>query len=388
MHIYFFKVGRTRTFPYGGSAESTGAFFSQMSTCYAMSNLLLAVSAVGVAVMLIALNYQGLYNYAEYRANTQFYDAIAEAELVFEPRVIEAPVNPPMIKYPFPYPFEFIRAEHHQEDDSVTLTYADPDGIRPEHSQTYQTGQTFVYWCSGDGNNTLMRLYQYRGISMFQGMPSLVLVHFEIDVSENIPCTYPDFLEHTVDIYDASDFDQLYDLRSYKEPDVTSYNYTTYVDPIKHAVIHTPIYVDSLLISVIEDESAIYTREGWIADIEHQVDDSIDITYWDRWGNSTYAYSNNYKPGQTFLIGCTEYEETTLVHFYNYRGTEMLYDGDFPSMIMVNFGAYTRVPVPCTYPDVLIHSIDVFDTSRFDHQYDLEIRRIIADGGFVDVIMQ
>lgn len=295
------------------------------------------------------------------------YVFLAGTEPVYEPRVIEPLVDPPALGYIRPQPFGFVSAQHHPEDDSVTLNYTDHGrSLGGIYSQTYRVNQTFAYGCGGYFDDTRMYLYQYRGTNTFEERRSLVLVHFEVSIPEDTPCAYPDFLEHTVDIYDAGDFDRLYDLDTYRPADGASYNRTTWIDPIRHAVVITSIYIDPHPLQTPDGE---HGYGYWIANITHSPDDSITVNYRDR-NDPDSTYARSYDPGQSFLISCLEYEGSTALSFFNYRGTEMHYDSR--DLIFAKFGAYTRAPMPCTFPDFVIHSVDTFDTTRFDLQYDME----------------
>lgn len=357
--------------------------FSKVTPHNIMSNMLLAVSAAGVAVMLMVLSYPSLSDYAEYRIARTPFDSLAEAEPIFEPRIVEPLVDMPGIHLYFYHAFGYVGAEHHPEDDSVTITYNETDAeagmpwcghpiAGDVHTQTYHVNQTFAYCCGDFEDRTKMLLYQYRGTSMFQGERSLVLAHFEADVPRSVPCTFPDFLVNTVDVYDAGDFDMLYDLDHYRGPPEGKGNhYITHVEPIRHAVVYTPIYIDPKAISSLGDRY----WEGRIYRIAHNPDDSLTVTYRDK-DPATFGaipgtdHVITYAPGQSFLVDCRELEDTTTINVYNYRGSETLSGNEM--IILVNFKAYTRVPTPCPYPDFLDYSIDVFDIGRLDRQYDME----------------
>lgn len=311
------------------------------------------------------------------------YTAIAKADLVLEPRALEPPVDPPEGAYDGYYnTFGYTRAEHNPEDDSVTLTYENlyvgglavwgncgnpATGLT--HTQTYHVNQTFAYCCQNLGDHTGVDLYQYRGTNLFQGERSFVFVHFEVEVPEQLQCRFPDYLRHTVDLYDADNFDDLYDLHIYDSPEA-AYNYTT-MEHIRYPVITTPIRVATWPASVPYGEPTLlqYAKEA-----AFNSDGSLSITYQD-WESEAQEgipgtdYARTYAPGQTFLVYCYSDEDTTYLQFYSYRGTEMIRGEE--RIVLYYFGAHTRTPAPCPYPDYLDY-VDVFDASRFDRQYDLE----------------
>ncbi|RNJ78850.1 MAG: hypothetical protein EB829_03465 [Nitrosopumilus sp. H8] len=224
----------------------------------------MAISAVGVAVMLMVLSYQSLSDYAEYRAGRAPYHLLADAEPVFEPRLVEPLMELPAYSYGCHNKFGYDSAEHNPEDDSITITYFDRTASQQgsrciwpffvastsatglTHTQTYHVNQTFAYVCGDFDDHTEVYLYQYRGTGLFQGARNFVFVHFQVKIPEHVPCTFPDYLIHTVDIYDTSDFDRLYDLERYEPQANASHNRTTYIDPIRNAVIASYIYIDPL----------------------------------------------------------------------------------------------------------------------------------------------
>lgn len=344
-----------------------------------MSSLLLAVSAAGVAVMLIGISYPSLSDYAEYRTGRAPYHPLADAEPLFEPHIVKPLVDRPDVwYYNFRNVFGYDHAVHNPKDDSVTITYVDgasgytwPQGISDPsateliHTQTYHVNSTFAYYCYDNDDHTMVYLYQYRGTEPFQGNLSLVFVHFEVKIPERVPCIFPDYLIHTVDVF-AGDLDLPAGLNLYEPQETDSYNRTTYIDPIRHAVIISTIYVDPWPIDL--SPSPIVT-------IMYNPDDSITVTHHNLNEDESVGnlnYTRTYSPGQTFLVSCVEHEDTAELYFYNYRGIVIPPWKDSPSILLVNFGAYTRAPMPCTFPDFIVHSVDALDTSRFDLQYDRE----------------
>ncbi|RNJ76709.1 MAG: hypothetical protein EB830_03315 [Nitrosopumilus sp. H13] len=328
---------------------------------------------------------------ARYDAVGAFYAPLSYTDPVFEPRVVEPLVDPPVFPYGCHNTFGYNSAEHNPEDDSITITYFDrtsdqqagrciwpffspnPSATGLIHTQTYHVNQTFAYACRDFDDHTKVYLYQYKGTSLLQGARSFVFVHFEMKVPERVPCTFPDYLIHTVDVYDARDFDQIYDLDYYVgPPEGADDHYTTYVEPVRYAVPITPLYVDPYPPSWLDEDST----EGWITDITHNTNDSVTITYQDlqEYGHVPGTdHVHTYVSGQTFLVHCMEWKDVTWLNIYSYRGSEMReYGGEHVEvLVFANFKAYTRVPIPCTYPEVLIETTDAFDASRFDRQYDI-----------------
>ena len=356
-----------------------------------MSSYLVA-GALGAAAVLVAANYAHLADYAEYRASRAPYEPIARGELLFEPRVIEPLVNASVKDDHGIYnTLGYTRAVHNPGDDSVTLTFANENRrglpvwmhceLPPEggsHTQTYLVNQTFAYCCRDSEEHTDVALYQYRGTSEFRGARSFVFVHFEMDLPGRIPCDFPGYLANTVDIYDAGGFDRLYDIGAYAgPPEGASAGYLEHVEPIRHAVIFSPLYLDPTPLSW--KARGAFPSEGLVEEITRNPDDSITVRFQDRIpdpGTGGYApganYTRTFEPGQTFAISCLEAEDLTRLHIYDYRGTRpTAHDSGDRSLVILNFHAYTRVPVPCAFPDFLIHSVDAFDTGRLVHQYDL-----------------
>lgn len=355
-----------------------------------MSKRLLIATMVGTAVMLAVVGYM-LDEHAKYSVARAHYAPISYTNPSFEPRVIEPLVDPPAIPYAAYNTFGYDSAKHNPGDDSITITYfdrtsgcvwpycgTDPSATGLTHTQTYHVNQTFAYHCRDFDDYTKVLFYQYKGTSLFQEKRSFVFVHFEMDISERVPCTFPDYLIHTVDLYDAGDFDRIYDLDYYVgPPEGADDHYTTYIEPVRYAVPITPLFVDPYPPSWLDDDS---TYEGYITDITHNTDDSITVTYQDyqiydhvRTFVPGTDHVSIYVPGQTFMVTCTEYEDATGLNIYNYRGSEMrYYEGEYVEvLIFANFNAYTRVPMPCPYPEVLVDTVDAFDASRFDRQYDI-----------------
>lgn len=365
-----------------------------------MGNLLLVVSAVGVAAMLIAFNYPDLANYAEYRANKELYDAIAEAEPIFEPRVIEPRVDPPDLErvYSAAYGtsgseyihfnrFGYTSAEHNPEDDSVTLTYdyttsgqlcrTCGDGSEGVYVRTYMPGQTFVYFCSDSWDYTKVLLAQYRGTNMAQEVRRFVFVHFEVRIPEIIPCMFPDYLTHTVDIYDTGDFDRLYDLSTYETLQDGTPDHDVYAEMIRRPLIISPIYVDGWVISRLGEDRGL---GGMSRGAMYNSDNSVTIIYQEQDPETgkfipDTDHARTYFPGQTFLVDCRELEDTTYITVFNYRGSKTIPDDKW--LVFANFRAYTHMPVPCTLPDYLDYATDAFDPDILDRQYDMEWHREI-----------
>ena len=60
---------------------------------------------------------------------------------------------------------------------------------------------------------------------------------------------------------------------------------------------------------------------------------------------------------QSFIFHCKEYDDHTLLSVFKYVGTEIV-DGE-TSVSFLHYEGNTKTPMPCIYPDVIIHSIDI-----------------------------
>ncbi|CAI9832380.1 MAG: hypothetical protein MPI95_03960 [Nitrosopumilus sp.] len=342
-------------------------------------NRLLVFSAVGAALVLAGITYQSAHH-AERQAGGGTYAFIAGIEPLFEPRLQEPLLYPPRLGY-WGDTWGYSAAVHNPADDSVTFWYERERVIRPggigytipktwelphdSYSQTYGVNQTFAYRCLVRDDARILHMYQYRGTSLFQGNLSLVLVHFELEVPPDTPCEYPDLLRQTVDVYDAGGFDGMYGLGQYREDPHAPYD--PYADPVRHAVLLNKVYVDPFPLDrpLFGPDLPVLNPDG-----------SVTVTHARAAGDGITSHTRTYMPGQTFVDGCEEGDGTTFLSMYNYRGAEVIpwYSSD-PALIFANWGAYTRAPMPCTFPDYIEMTVDAFDPSRLDRQWDTESYR-------------
>ena len=352
-----------------------------------MSGLLLAASAA--AAVAVSLAYPDLSEFARDRTERLPYGAIAGAGLAHDPYIIEPLADARGIAPRHPNVFGYDDSVHDPRDDSVTLVYDDRDlpdrheyrpwnlcrGESPTglvHTQTYAVNQTFAYCCYDyerarehgiDRDHHTLSMYQYRGTSTFQGERSYVFVRFELDVPRDVPCEFPAYLRHTVDVYDAGWFDSEFDLGGYGGPAAgEGAGRAEYAEPVRHMVLDTPVFVDRI------DAGSL---GGWgagsgsiLARMEHNPDDTITATY--RGPGGGPEYERTYEPGQTFLAHCAPSGRVTAVWVYDYRGSVQTEIG--PAVLLVHFGGYTRAPVPCDLPGVVDHTVDAFDTGAFERQ--------------------
>ena len=367
-----------------------------------MGHALLAAAAALAAAMLVALNYQPLVDYAGYAANRELYDAIAAARPAFEPRVVEPLVDPPDVEHEYHNTFGYTSAVHNPGVDSVTVTYDYPavptphgydlygrsgpgllcetcgDGAAGTHVRTYLPGQTFAYSCSSPegstsvrlGNYTEVRLSQYRGTSHDLGVPSFVFVHFEVRIPKILPCMFPHYLEHSVDVYDAGSFDSLYDLGTYA--DRARGDGRSPADLVGNPVMTGPVHIRALPVPPLENYM-IPWKDGVMTPALNP-DGTLTVSFrgWDEEARAPApgaTHVRTYAPGQTFLADCTGAGDVTSIEVYSYRGAEEL-DGE-EHVVLATFRAYTRAPVPCPSPDFLSAYEDAFDAGRLDRHFDM-----------------
>ncbi|MDA7952889.1 MAG: hypothetical protein MPI95_03180 [Nitrosopumilus sp.] len=323
---------------------------------------LLALSAAGAAALLVGMGYGSLSGYAEFKEAQAPYLFMRDLDPAREPRLEE-----PLLERPY-YDYNrhgYLAAEHHPGDDSVTLTYGsrsaageypfagDPDQGRI-HRQTYEPGQTFAYRCVGTGGEKSMHMYHYLGTSSFRGNLSLALVHFELDVPASTPCDYPGFLEGTVGVYDASGLAAEYGLEPY-EPGA---EYDPYADPVRHAVVATPVSVAAYAPGGPTPAGAIRYDPA---------DGSVTVLHADR-GSPGDTHEARYEPGQTFVARCSAAPGSTFLHIFHYRGAAG--DGSGGTLLeFANFVAYTRAPVPCDFPGYVERTAGAFDAGALGRQY-------------------
>ena len=136
------------------------------------------------------------------------------------------------------------------------------------------------------------------------------------------------------------------------------YTHDVFTIPIKNSISTDPTFAHMDMVPVDTLVHPYFMRE--VRHNEH--DDSLIIafngTYVDGSGRSKFfEYANKYPVNSSFAFGCTEGTDTTYLAFFKYLGTT---DVDGRKHIQFwHYDAQTRDPMPCTYPEVLIHSINV-----------------------------
>ena len=314
-----------------------------------MNRPIAAAVAAGAAAVLLAALYQPPAGHAGP------YAAIAGADPAFEPRMVRPALEPPdlagILGYGgHPYGYSAARLPG---DGSVVLTFEDPAGTGRTHSQRYEPGQTFAYSCPDYFGR--MHMFQYLGAAEGPGGRVLEMVQFEVD-APGAPCEFPGYLERTVDIFDAGRLG---------EPADGGRGGAGYAGLVAGATIATPIFVDPY--PATPPEGKPYGHPG---DVRPLPDGSISVTFSDG-GDPPREYAAAYAPGQTFAALCREAGDATLLHMYNYRGTEEFGGSEY--MMLVGFWAYTPGPAPCGFPGFIEESVDAFDMGWYDGRYEEEL---------------
>ncbi len=138
------------------------------------------------------------------------------------------------------------------------------------------------------------------------------------------------------------------------------YIHDTFTMPIKNSISTDPTFAHLDMIPIDMTIHPYFMK----AIFHNELDDSLTIifngTYVDGSGHSKFfEYVNNYPVNTTFAFGCIEGQgqDTTYLSFYKYLGT-----ADTKGRKYIQFWHYdaeTKNPMPCTYPEVLAHSINV-----------------------------
>ncbi|CAI9831885.1 MAG: hypothetical protein MPI95_03030 [Nitrosopumilus sp.] len=313
-----------------------------------------------------------------HQADMARYAFIADLEPASAPRLEEPLLHPPYLGYRGDK-WGYSDAVHNPYDDSVTFWYEHDRVIRPTGSdytipkswklpfdayrQTYGVNQTFAYRCLDKGDAKILHMYQYRGSNLFQGNLSLVLVHFELEVPPDTPCEYPDLLRYTVDVYDTGGFDGLYNLEQYREKPGVPYD--PLVDPVRHAVLMGPVYEDPIPAGwpMFGPEPPVVNPDGSVT-LVHTVDYR---------NGTTVSHTGTYQPREVFVTGCIEREGATQLAMYSYLGSVEIPRATSPvSLAFANWEAYTRAPIPCTFPDYIERTAGAFDLGRLNWEWDRE----------------
>ncbi|MDA7939405.1 MAG: hypothetical protein MPJ05_07725 [Nitrosopumilus sp.] len=294
------------------------------------------------------------------RADPSAYAPVAGAGIAAGPRVFE-PLPDRMGYRPWPHYYGPAHAEVNG-GGSVTITYTDGYGrLGAVHEQTYGINQTFAYRCDTYDGTTHMWMYHYLGPGEFQGAQTLSLVQFKIEAPGTVPCTYPDYLEHTVDLYDPGRIGAPRGAGPYSAPDDPAGIRAAYLDPVRHAVVTSPLYRDPLSYYVPDAGGT----SGWISNMTANGDGTLSVTFWnmgeDRPGQTHGMVLGT---GEPFVAQCAEDGGTTSLTFYSYAGPGAPYGTGVTEVLEV-FEAYTKAPVPCAFPDVFVHGRGAFDMSWF-----------------------
>lgn len=141
------------------------------------------------------------------------------------------------------------------------------------------------------------------------------------------------------------------------------YNYYTYVAPIQNVDLF-----DALLSHPDPFEiDGRYTVP--IHDIKYvEKNNTITVTFGggifsDRHGGiPAFSYVKNFQVNQTFVFLCLEKQDSTFLWFYKYLGVKSVH-GE-PRIILWHYEGNTHRLMPCNYPDVIAHSIDLVDNDH------------------------
>lgn len=148
------------------------------------------------------------------------------------------------------------------------------------------------------------------------------------------------------------------------------YNHYTYANPIQNTKIFDDFPYPEILNTHGEQHLAIPIRA-----IEHVAGNNTMTVMFGGGKSSSenyadipaFSYVQNFHVNQTFAFRCIEHHDFTYLEFYKYLGTRIIFDE--PRIILWYFAGETHRPMPCNYPEVIVHSIDPVD---HDHHEGLE----------------
>lgn len=162
-----------------------------------MNNKIFIISIILVAGILILFSYESLHNYVTYIVplkNTTSTDEYPHMDSVL--------VNGTK------YPFAIKSIQHHEEDDSITVTfgnvYHENFADVPEFSYTknFQVNQSFAFSCKVFEPTTYLEFYKYYGTEIINGEKNFMFWHYDAETIQAMPCNYPDVLINSIDVID------------------------------------------------------------------------------------------------------------------------------------------------------------------------------------------
>ena len=148
------------------------------------------------------------------------------------------------------------------------------------------------------------------------------------------------------------------------------YNYYIYVNPIQSAKIFDEFPHPEIIKTSGEQRHAIPIHA-----IEYVTENNtITVTFGGGKSFSenydsipTFSYTQNFHVNQTFAFRCIERHDFTYLEFYKYLGIRMIF-GE-PRIVLWYIAGETHRTMPCNYPEVIVHSIDLID---HDHHESLD----------------
>ena len=148
------------------------------------------------------------------------------------------------------------------------------------------------------------------------------------------------------------------------------YIYYTYVNPIQNTKIFDDFSYPEIFKTYGKQHLAIPIHA-----IEHVAENNtITVTFGGGKSSSenyddisVFSYVQNFHVNQTFAFRCIEHQDFTYLEFYKYLGTRIIFDIQY--IILWHYIGETHRPMPCNYPEIIIHSIDLVD---HDHHESFE----------------
>ena len=149
------------------------------------------------------------------------------------------------------------------------------------------------------------------------------------------------------------------------------YNYYTYVSPIQNIkILDVPgPHGDPFKITDKQNIAIPIKNIEYIAE-----NNTITVTFGggksfsDSFGDiPAFSHVQNFHVNQTFAFRCVEYPDFTFLGFYKYLGIHVVFQE--LRIILWHYEGETHRPMPCDYPEIITHSIDLVD---HDHSEDFK----------------
>lgn len=144
-------------------------------------------------------------------------------------------------------------------------------------------------------------------------------------------------------------------------------NYYTYVNPIQNTKIADGFSYPELFKTHGKQYHAIpirtieYIAKNNTINVVFGGGKSSSVNYDDI---HAFSHTQNFHVNQTFAFRCIEHHNYTYLEFYKYVDTRILFDNQY--IILWHMIGETHRPMPCNYPEVIIHSIDLVDQDHHE----------------------